>query len=277
MEIDYELCLWQIYRNRRRHFQVKFCTTATRFNKYYTDNFYKGHRILNEDVTAVYRHKATCILDRLYAIGFTILEVSKEHMFSSYYDFFQPALGGYERVELVLTDTDSLLLHVKAMSRKEMFLRLKPILDFSNYPMDHPRFNERVKAIPGFFKDESCGHIMTEVVGLRAKCYICQIRHSSLVSSTSIVCKGVGKQARQNLTLAAYRSCIIHFNLVKAIMYCIRSKKHDLYTQRIKKVALSSSDDKRYILECGRHTRPYGFTNQHFPCTICGELSSDSE
>ena len=114
-------------------------------------------------MTAVYRHKATCILDRLYAIGFTILEVSKEHMFSSYYDFFQPALGGYERVELVLTDTNSLLLHVKAMSRKEMFLRLKPILDFSNYPMDHPRFNERVtpaRAIPGFFKDESCGHII---------------------------------------------------------------------------------------------------------------------
>ena len=32
-------------------------------------------------------------------------------------------------------------------------------------------------------------------------------------------------------------------------MNVIRSHKHDIYTEEVNKIALSSSDDKRYILE----------------------------
>ena len=177
-----------------------FCTSEKSFSKHFTSSLFKGHRILNEEVTAVYKHKKIIKLDRLYAIGFTILEVSKDHMFKSYYDSIQPALRGHERVQLVLTDTDSLLLHVKDMPRSEMFNRLDPLMDFSNYPTDHFCYSDRVKAIPGYFKDESCGKIMTEVVGLRSKCYVCLTQHSAGQTSTSVVCKGIGKQARKNLT-----------------------------------------------------------------------------
>ena len=246
-----------------------FCTSEKSFSKHFTSSLFKGHRILNEEVTAVYKHKKIIKLDRLYAIGFTILEVSKDHMFKSYYDSIQPALGGHERVQLVLTDTDSLLLHVKDMPRSEMFNRLDPLMDFSNYPTDHCRYSDRVKAIPGYFKDESCGNIMTEVVGLRSKCYVCLTQHSAGQTSTSVVCKGIGKQARKNLTLMAYRSCIASFSQIKTDMYCIRSRNHSLYTQRIRKIGLSSADDKRFLLECGRHTRPYGYAHQLFVCEIC--------
>ena len=76
------------------------------FDKYFSSPNYKAHNILSESVVAVYQHKRTIKLDSLYATGFSILEISKLHMYRSWYDFIQPTLGK-ENVSIVLTDTDS--------------------------------------------------------------------------------------------------------------------------------------------------------------------------
>lgn len=279
----WKLCCNSIYgkfiQDNRRFMKVKFAQSGKSFLKsMISDVFYKGHRILNENTVAVFLNPITIKLNRLYAIGFTILELSKEHMYSSFYKFMRPALGGIENVGLVLTDTDSLLLHVKKMSRKEMLDRLSPIMDFSNYPSTHSRFDTEVKAVPGYFKDENCGNFMTEVVGLRSKCYITAIQTLAFEkASFSIVCKGVSKQARQTLTIDMYRSCIYTFKQIKTKMYCIRSKNHKLYTQSIRKIALSSADDKRFLLSCGVHTVPYGYSLWDFDCEQCQQNSTDDD
>ena len=54
---------------------------------------YKEHRILSENVVAVYTNKAKVKLDKLYATGFSILELSKNCMYNSWYNFIQPTLG----------------------------------------------------------------------------------------------------------------------------------------------------------------------------------------
>ena len=41
-------------------------------------------------------------------------------------------------------------------------------------------------------------------------------------------------------------------------MNVIRSHKHDIYTEEINKVALSSKDDKRHILKDGTRTLALG-------------------
>ena len=41
-------------------------------------------------------------------------------------------------------------------------------------------------------------------------------------------------------------------------MNVIRSHKHDVYTEEVNKVALSSNDDKRYILKDGINTLARG-------------------
>lgn len=286
----WKLCMNANYgkfiQDNRRFMKALFVKSADKFLKGYRSQLYRGHRILNDYTSVIYQDLEKIELNKLYAIGFTILELSKEHMFSSYYDFMRPALGGLNSVNIVLSDTDSLLLHVKNKSRKEMFDSLSPIMDFSNYPPSHPRFSESKKAMPGYFKDENCGNFMTEVVGLRSKCYITSVekrqtkeekeeekrrktKYDKKTPSLSVVCKGVGKQARKTLTLDMYRSCIKNFKQIKAEMFCIRSTKHNLYTQSIKKVALSSADDKRYLLGCGRHTLPHGFQHGFNDCAIC--------
>lgn len=265
----------KLLEDKRRHTESFFCTTEKEFDKRYCSPWYKGHRVVNETLTIVYWEKKKIKLDRLYAIGFTILELSKAHMYASFYDFFQPALGGsnYRDMQLVLTDTDSLILHVQNQSRKEMFDSIDAIMDFSNYPPSHPRYCERVKAVPGYFKDENAGNILTEVVGLKSKCYIQNVLDPSLATQeVSVVCKGVGKRARQNLTLESYRSCLYNFNQVKTDMYCIRSKNHNVFTQRVNKVALTTTDDKRFVLGCGIHTLPHGhyrIQDNNIQCVRC--------
>lgn len=217
---------------------------------------YKAHRILSEGVVAVFQRVPVVNLDRLYATGMTILEVSKDHMFRSFYDFIQPSLGGPKNVQVILTDTDSLLLSVKNLSRKEMMDRLSPVMDFSNYNTSHPRYSTHLKSRPGLFKDESCGSYITEVIGLKSKCYAMKVHN---VDKESIVCKGIARSTiRTGLTLDMYRSCIEDVIQIRATVNCIRSQDHQLTTQSIKKIALTSFDDKRFISSCARHTLAYG-------------------
>ena len=265
----------KLIEDKRRHITCYFCTTENAFDHKFRQVWYKGHRIINELLTIVYWEKKKIKMDCLYAMGFTILEDSKLHMYKSWYDHFQPSLGGHKNVSIVLTDTDSLVLQVKNMSRNQMLDAVADKIDFSNYPRTHPRFSEHLKAVPGYFKDENAGNILTEVVGLKSKCYIQNVlAREGKSESSSVVCKGIGKRARKNLTLDAYRSCIYNFRQVKTIMYCIRSKNHKMYTQRVNKTALSTTDDKRYLLDCGIHTLPHGHykiteANNNVKCAEC--------
>ena len=44
-------------------------------------------------------------------------------------------------------------------------------------------------------------------------------------------------------------------------MNVLRSHCHEIYTEEINKIALSSDDDKRVIMSDGIHTLAYGYNN----------------
>ena len=58
-----------------------------------------------------------------------------------------------------------------------------------------------------------------------------------------------------------YRECLLagRNNIEK--MNVIRSHCHEIYTEEINKIALSSDDDKRVVIADGIHTQAYGHTN----------------
>ena len=254
--------------NARKHLEVKICTLTRGFDKYFSSPAYKAHNILSENVVAVYQNKNQIRLDRLYATGFSILEISKLHMFRSWYDFIQPTLGK-ENVSIVLTDTDSFVLHVRDMSRNRVLDLLTPCMDFSNYPTDHERFNEENKAKPGYFKDESKGNYLIEVIGLRSKCYITRVKSQNNQNyNDTVVCKGITKPARAKLSLETFRKVVKGSQYIYSDIYSIQSKHREIYTQKTRKIALSSSDDKRYLQTCGIHSLPYG-SSEEKDCKIC--------
>ena len=55
-----------------------------------------------------------------------------------------------------------------------------------------------------------------------------------------------------------YKECLLSRKEQYRKMNVIRSHHHNVYTEEINKIALSSEDDKRIIMDDGMHTLAYG-------------------
>ena len=96
------------------------------------------------------------------------------------------------------------------------------------------------------FKDEAGGKIKDEFVGLRAKLY----SYKMLEGEESKKCKGVKKLVVKNsITHEDYKNCLFTGKEQLRKMNVIRSHKHDIYTEEVNKIALSSSHDKKTYIE----------------------------
>ena len=140
---------------------------------------------------------------------------------------------------------------------KDISADVKHRFDTSNYPSKHPScipsgFN---KMVIGMFKDEAGGKVIDEFVGLRAKSY----SYKMLEGEESKKCKGVKKSViKKSIAHEDYKKCLFTGKEQLRRMNVIRSHKHEIYTEEINKIALSSSDDKRHILDDGVHTLALG-------------------
>ena len=110
----------------------------------------------------------------------------------------------------------------------------------------------------GMFKDEACGKQIVEFVGLRAKLYSYKI----LDGSDDKKCKGVTKNVTKiSIQFNDYRECLFSRKEQHRKMNVIRSHCHEIYTEEITKITLSSEDDKLVIMADVIHTLAYGHTN----------------
>jgi hypothetical protein len=133
--------------------------------------------------------------------------------------------------------------------------------DFSGYPKDHPCFSNANKTVIGKMKDELSGIPMNEFVGLRAKMYSVEYGAKTMTKA-----KGVKKYViEKELKHADYRDCLFQCREYHHRMNSIRSEKHIIYSMRQNKITLSAYDDKRYILEDGISTLPYGHYKIRLP------------
>ena len=113
-----------------------------------------------------------------------------------------------DRMRLLFTDTDSLCYRIQTGG----LLRGLLWFDTNNYPKGHPIGGTNKKVIR-MMKDETGGKSISEFVGLRSKFYT--------------YVNGVMHQGRFN---------------------SLRSRRHEIATECITKIALSTNDDKRYII-----------------------------
>ena len=66
---------------------------------------------------------------------------------------------------------------------------------------------------------------------------------------------------KRSIKFDDYRECLFSRKEQHRKMNVIRSHSHEIYTEEINKIALSSDDDKRVIMADGIHTLAYGHTN----------------
>ena len=107
-------------------------------------------------------------LNRPIQSGFTILEHAKRHMVGGYYDDWKPH---FPKSELLFTDTDSFCVAVEHPDVYGEMTKFANWFDFSEYPRDHPLYDDTNRKVVGKLKDELHGRCMTRFIGLRPKLY----------------------------------------------------------------------------------------------------------
>ena len=66
---------------------------------------------------------------------------------------------------------------------------------------------------------------------------------------------------KRSIQFDDYRECLFSRKNQHRKMNVIRSHCHEIYTEEINKIVLSTDDDKRVIMAYGIHTLAYGHTN----------------
>ena len=134
-------------------------------------SFYRGMPI-SENLAVIQCKVQTLTLNRPIFVDFTVLELSKLHMYDFHYNHMKMKYPHANQLTLLFTDTDSLAYAVKTNSiYEDMAVDTATRYDFSDYPLDHPLYDALNKKALGFFKDELNSIPMEEIVGLRPKCY----------------------------------------------------------------------------------------------------------
>ena len=158
-------------------------------------------------------------------------------------------------MKLLFTDTDSFTYVIKTEDiYKDMFSN-KELFAFSEYDKDSKFYNaENMKKI-GKMKDEMKGIAIAESVGLRAKLYSILTRKGKEVKKAKLVNKSIVKHT---ISHAYYSNCLVNEKIYLHRMKAIRSMKHNVYTIEQNKKSLVPYDDKRFLLNNGITTLPYG-------------------
>ena len=136
--------------------------------------------------------------------------------------------------------------------------------DTSNYDENDKRplpICENKKVI-GLFKNELGGRIMKEFCALRAKTY------SNLMDDNSGVKKSKGTKIcvkKRELMFENYKDCWFNDNIILKSQQRFKSGHHNVYTEKIDKISLSSNDDERLQTSDSIKTYPYG-TNAFKVC-----------
>ena len=144
-------------------------------------------------------------------------------------------------------DTDSFLFELRNHDFYEAITEYKHLFDTSNYPKNHPAYSEINKKRPGVFTDEYDAEPIRLYVGLRAKSYLVVAKNSVKKRP-----KGVKRKTLANsISPQDYLDALFLNKEFSHEQSSIVSKKHALYSTRMKKKSLSSYDDKRYIMRDG--------------------------
>ena len=158
-------------------------------------------------------------------------------------------------------DTDSFIMNIKTEDfYKDIANDVEKRFDISNYEVDRPLPAGKNKKVIGLMKDELRGKIITEFVALRPKTY------SYLTDDCKEDKKAKGTKKcviKSVIKLNDYKDCLLNDKVVLKSQQRFKSERHNVYTENVNKIALSSNDDKRLLTFDKITTYPYGYKGKH--------------
>ena len=154
----------------------------------------------------------------------------------------------------LMTDIDSVMYEVKTEDFYKDREDIRERFDTSNFPQNHSSGILRMnKKVPGMFKDECGGEIISEFCGLREKL------SAFKKDEEEKRCKGVKKPVVSKSIYLDYKRCLFTGKEEHRKMNVIRSRELELFTETVSKIALSANDDMRIIQPDKIQTLVYGF------------------
>ena len=141
-------------------------------------------------------------MDKLNYLGFAVLELSKLHMYETYYDKLQPYFG-QENIQLHFIDTDAFVISVNTEDNIIDLKKLGDIFNFSNLEENHEFFGNKNKNVIGKIKIEAPKNIcIDELICLRRKMYSFKCG-----ADCENKLKGVSKSQSKHIIFEDYEKC----------------------------------------------------------------------
>lgn len=210
-----------------------------------------NEKILCED------DNSTITLDKPIQIGFTVLEFAKLKIYNFYYSL----MNWFPEVELIYTDTDSLMMWFpyKEPQKRLIDSPLCTMFDFEKTP---DWFNVRTintDKVSGKWSLEADKPIV-QFVGLRAKTYAIEFADgTSTLKNKGVVKTAKEEESRRPLEMADYLESLYQGRDIYVEQHLIRSRLHHISTATQRKLALSANDEKRVVLADKITTLPFGY------------------
>ena len=151
------------------------------------------------------------------------------------------------KVKLCYTDTDSFIINIKTNDFYE---------DIASDVENRPLPMGKNKKVIGLMKDELGGMVIAEFATLRPKTY------SFLTDDGKEDKKAKGTKKcviKKMIKFNDYKKCLLNDEVIFKPQQRFITKKHDVYTENINKIALSSNDDKRIVSSDKITSYPYGY------------------
>ena len=174
------------------------------------------------------------LMDKPIYLGFTVLELSKLHMYETYYDILQPYFG-QENIQLHYIDTDAFVLSLETQNIIEDLKNLEDIFDFSNLNKNHELFSNKNKKVIGKFKIETPKNkFIDEFIVLRSKMYAFKCKDKK---ENKNKLKGISKGQSKNIKFKEYCNCLFGKEYQQECdNYILRSINHEMVLQKVKKI-----------------------------------------
>ena len=240
----------------RKHRDIKLVTTDKKRSKLVSEPNYHTTNSISEDLSIIEMKKTKVKMNKPIYLGLSILEISKTLMYEFWYDYMKPKYN--DNVKLCYMDTDSFIINIKTNDfYKDIANDVENRFDTSNYEVNRPLPTGKNKKVIGLIKDELGGKIITEFVTLSPK------TNSFLTDDgkEDKKAKGTNKCViKKMIKFSDYKKCLLNDELILESQQRFISKKHDVYTENINKIALSNNDDKRIVSSNKISSYPYGYT-----------------
>ena len=145
-------------------------------------------------------------------------------------------LQWFPRARLIFTDTDSLYYEIPEQNVEEKLFLHKELLDYSDYPTNHPFYDPSNRLLIGKFKCETKGASIREVVALKPKMYSLEMREttdprSKIIEKQRI--KGVSRAAARQLRHKQYFEQLTNPLENRQINRRIGHKSHQLFSLEV--------------------------------------------